>query len=263
MNFKKTFNLFVVVMCALTVFLITALSVSLFGWEQGLIYALILVAFFAGIIGLGLWSQRIKKVVKPVSVEQSSTSGIEIFEIRVQESLKNFEFNPFPFLIALIIILFILNFQFILNEMDISFTSIVFGINTIIVLIFLSVALLLKKELQLKKELIHPFPIRKIVLSSSGLNLPFEILTNSAQQIALKNKEADIFIPWSDIQSWEIYPGGGRAPSQFSLELKGDSKKYASFMGLLGIVRIPEISQNEAKIIEFAKRFLSCDIRYR
>jgi hypothetical protein len=263
MNFKKTFNIFVLVMCALTVFLITALSVSIFSWKQGLIYAFILVAFFAGIIGLGLWSQRIKKVVRPVSVEQSSPGELEIFEIRLQESLKNFEFNPFPFLIALIIILFILNFQFILNGMDINFTSIVFGINTIIMIIFFAVALFLKKELKLKKELIYPFPIRKIVLSSSGLSLPFEILTNAAQQIALKNKEADIFIPWNDIQSWEIYPGGGRAPSQFSLELRGDSKKYASLMGLLGIVRIPEISQNESKVIEFATRYLACDIHYR
>lgn len=265
MDLKKAFNVFVCTMCAVTVLLVSALSVALFGLKTGLLYSLILVMLFAGIIGLGLWSQRVKRIVKPLPKDQttSSTTSREAIEISLVESLSHFEFNPLPVLFALIVILFVLNFQFILNDLEVSFGGIVFGLNIVIILIFLILVLILRNDLSKRKNLLKHSPLRKVIFNTEGMRVPFEVLTQGPQQIALRNNEADVFIAWKDIKSWELHPGGGRAPSQFSLELQGDSKKYASVLGLFGIVRIPEIAKSEEQLIQYATQYLSCDIKIR
>lgn len=265
MDFKKAFNGFVFAMSVITVLLVSSLSVSLFGLKTGIIYSFLLFVFFSGIIGLGLWSQRVKRVVKSLSKDQISNSSLshESIEIPLIESLIHFDFNPLPLLFGLIVILFVLNFQFILNDMEITFGGIVFWLNTAIILIFLILVMILKKDFSKRKNLLKKSPLRKIVFNSEGISIPFEILTQGPLQIALRNNEADVFIAWKDIKSWEIYPGGGRAPSQFSLELQGDSKKYASAFGVLGIVRIPEIVNSEELLIQYANQYLSCDIKIR
>ena len=128
---------------------------------------------------------------------------------------------------------------------------------------FLILVLILKNDLSKRKNLLKNSPSRKLILNNEGIRVPFEVLTQGPMQIALRNNEADVFIAWKDIKSWEIYPGGGRASSQFSIELQGDSKKYASVLGLCGIIRIPEITKSEEQLIQYATQYLSCDIKIR
>lgn len=263
MNFKKTFDYVVLFFSVITVVLICALGIALFGVYQGLLYGLILTMFFGAIIAIGLWSQRVRKVIKPSTVSTDSSSKNEIIEIPLVESLKKYEFNAWPIVIALIVVLFILNFQFILNDLEYSLGNIFFWLNAIIMTIFSTAIIILRNDLNKKKELLKLSPLRKVLLTHEGIYLPFEIMTQSAVVYALKHKQPDIFIPWKDIQSWEVYPGGGRSPSQFSLSLSGDSKKYSRTLGLLGIVRTPEISLHEASIINFASHHLNCDIQIR
>ncbi len=88
MNFKKTFDYVVVFFSIVTVVLTCALGVALFGVYRGLLYGLILILFFGAIIAIGLWSQRVRKVIKSSSVPLDSISKNEIIEIPLVESLK-------------------------------------------------------------------------------------------------------------------------------------------------------------------------------
>jgi hypothetical protein len=263
MNFKKTFDYVVVFFSIVTIVLICALSVALFGVYRGLAYGLILTLFFGAIIAIGLWSQRVRKVIKSSSIPLDSLSKNEIIEIPLMESLNKYEFNAWPIVIALIVVLFILNFQFILNDLEYSMGNIFFWLNAIIISIFSLAIIFLRIDLNKKKDLFKLSPVRRVLFTHEGIHLPFEMITQSGVIFALKNKQPDIFIPWNEIQSWEVYPGGGQSPSQFSLSLTGDSKKYCSPLGLLGIVRTSEITPHEERILNFASQHLNCDIRIR
>jgi len=263
MNFKKTFDYVVLFFSIVTVVLICALGVALFGVYQGLLYGLILTLFFAAIIAIGLWSQRVKKIIKSSPVALDSISKNEIIEIPLVESLKKYEFNAWPIVIALIVVLFVLNFQFILNDFEYSLGDIFFWLNAIIISIFSTAIIFLRIDLNKKKDLLKLSPVRRVLFTHEGMHLPFEMITQSGVVFALKYQQPDIFIPWNEIQSWEVHPGGGKAPSQFCLTLTGDSKKYCRTLGLLGIVRTSEISLHEERILNFASQHLSCDIRIR
>ncbi len=263
MNFKKTFDYVVIFFSVVTVVLICALGVALFGVYQGLLYGLILTLFFAAIIAIGLWSQRVRKVIKSSPISLDSIAKSEIIEIPLVESLKKYEFNAWPIVIALIVVLFVLNFQFILNDFEYSLGDIFFWLNAIIISIFSLAIIFLRIDLNKKKDLLKLSPVRRVLFTHEGIHLPFEMITQSGVVFALKYQQPDIFIPWNEIQSWEVYPGGGNSPSQFSLSLTGDSKKYCSPLGLLGIVRTSEISPHEERILNFASQHLSCDIRIR
>jgi len=263
MNFKKTFDYVVIFFSVVTVVLICALAIALFGAYQGLLYGLILTLFFGAIIAFGLWSQRVKKVIKSTPVSIGSVSTHDLIEIPLVESLKKYEFNAWPIVIALIVVLFVLNFQFILNDLEYSMGNIFFWLNAIIISIFSTAIIFLRIDLNKKKDLLKLSPVRRVLFTHEGIHLPFEMITQSGVVFALKYQQPDIFIPWNEIQSWEVYPGGGNSPSQFSLSLTGDSKKYCSPLGLLGIVRTSEITPHEERIINFASQHLSCDIRIR
>jgi hypothetical protein len=99
-------------------------------------------------------------------------------------------------------------------------------------------------------------------ITPQGLELPQELLNPRAVRFMEARKVKQIFIPWQEIQAWDLSQTIGAA-AQFVLKLSGESKLWGGIEGLISIQRVPEILQREEEILQFASAYLSCPIQFR
>lgn len=245
--YKKYFPIYlwIVGITVLVSVLILAIETTRGPWWQGLLYGGTIVAVFGAILYYG--SQQFR----PRAYAPQAPGPSEL-TVTLPSLPQRFVFNHRGFWLAIVGLVAAIYGIFWVN-----------GISEVVALerqlvavgVFLGLVALL---LRLKRSdhrraqlLVTRNPLRQFKLDATGVTVPIELLTDGALHRAVAEGQDHIALPWRDITRWEVHPQRGKAPAQHSLGLTGESARYAGLQGVVGILRIPELINQEATILAF------------
>ena len=263
MNDEKLVKYIGIFFGGIVVILTTALAIAVLPtWYEGLFWGLGICALFSGIIFMGLRQHRVRKIIPKTLISPNHQSESTL-EIPIKQSAYKLDTSLSKLILISAVVVIILNFLFFsqgeFNPKIINFMiRLSVGLFLAIILIGRVASAPYRKAGELLRK--NPLP-RKFVLNQNGLSIPIEIITNNSFQVALKQNKTDIFIPWEDLESWEVYAGSGRSSDQHVLKLQGKSRGLAGLiMPTMGIIRSEELRKMDYEIINFASRFLQKQI---
>ncbi len=264
MNDEKFLKYIVIFFAGVTTFLITALAIAVLPtWYEGLFWGLGICSLFGGIIYIGLRQHRLRKKIPKTSTNSFSQSDVTL-EIPIKISAYKLETSSSQLILISALIVIVLNFMFFSQEeMNSKMMSFMIPLSIGLFLVSVLIGRILSGPFRKASELLKKNPLpRKFVLNPRGLSIPIEILTNNAFHLAINNNKTDVFIPWDDIESWEVYAGSGRSSDQHLLKLKGNSRELTGLLKQsMGIIRTEELRKMDHEIISFASRFLQNEIK--
>lgn len=95
----------------------------------------------------------------------------------------------------------------------------------------------------------------------AGVLVPFELLTSPAYDIALKHGVSDVQIPWAEIETIEVHSARGKSPQQYAMRTHGESAKWGGLLGNWGIIRSPEVLEQEDQVLAALEKKLGAALR--
>lgn len=245
--YKKYFPIYLWIVGITVIFSVLILAIETIRrpWWQGLLYGGTIIAVFGAILYFGYRQFRPRPYVA-LALQQSELS------VTLPSLPQRFVFNYRGFWLAILGLVAAIYGIFWVNGIS-EFVSIEGQLLTAGVFLgFVALMLRIKRSDHQKAQLlVTRNPLRRFKLDATAVTVPIELLTDGALHRAVTEGEDHITIPWRDITRWEVHPQRGKAPAQHTLELIGESVRYASLQGVVGILRIPELINQEAAILAF------------
>lgn len=245
--YKKYFPIYLWVVGITVIFSVLILAIETIRrpWWQGLLYGGTTIAIFGAIIYIGYRQFR----PRPYTAEALKQSELTV---TLPSDPKRFTFNYRGFWVAILGLLSAIHGIFWLNGIS-EFVSLERQLMVdFFFLALVGLVLWIKRSDHRKaQQLVSKNPLRQFKLDTLSVTVPIELLTDGALYRAVQEKRDHISIPWGDITRWEVHPQRGKAPAQHTLELRGESSRYSGLIGVMGILRVPELINQEAAILAF------------